>query len=188
VLSSALGPNPELFELSALISDRGAPRQPLHPDTGYSNGTAIVTAFVALQDVTVEMGPTFFLAGSHSQAAHEAFNGEPGVKAELLRTSPRRLGTVGVGDATVFDSRVLHGGGANDKGRRILFYFSFKVRHGHPARTEGSTLCLRRRSPHAPALCLLQPHPTPLLRELPSRAPLFRLGPRAPTVPSPFPA
>lgn len=130
VLVGVLGDNPELYELSALVSDKGAPRQPVHPDTGYSNSTAIVTAFVALQDVTGEMGPTFFLAGTQSQAAHLAFNGEPAAKAELLRTSPRRLGTVRAGDATVFDSRLLHGGGANDLGRRILFYFSFKVRPG----------------------------------------------------------
>jgi len=139
VLEGVLGDNPELYELSALVSDKGAPRQPVHPDTGYSNSTAIVTAFVALQDVTGEMGPTFFLAGTQSQAAHLAFNGEPAAKAELLRTSPRRLGTVRAGDATVFDSRLLHGGGANDQGRRILFYFSFKARES-PRLPKGSLL------------------------------------------------
>ena len=40
------------------------------------------------------MGPTFFLPGTQSKQAHEAFNGEPGVKSELLRTTPRRLGEV----------------------------------------------------------------------------------------------
>lgn len=128
VLIDRLGADPELFELSALISDEGAPRQPVHPDTGYSNSTAIVTSFIALQDVTEDMGPTFFLPGTQTESAHAEFNGEASQKSELLRTSPRRLGTISTGDATVFDSRLLHGGGANDRSRRILFYFSFKVR------------------------------------------------------------
>ena len=38
------------------------------------------------------------------------------------------MATLGAGDATVFDSRLLHcgGGNASDK-RRVLFYFSFEV-------------------------------------------------------------
>ena len=95
------------------LSDRGAPRQPVHPDTGFTPQTALLTAFVALQEVTPDLGPTFFLAGTHTRAAHERFNGEPGEKLQLLRSSPRRIGTLPAGAATLFDSRLLHAGGAS---------------------------------------------------------------------------
>ena len=138
-----LGEDPELFELSALISDRGAPRQPVHPDTGFTPQTALLTAFVALQEVTPDLGPTFFLAGTHTRAAHERFNGEPGEKLQLLRSSPRRIGTLPAGAATLFDSRLLHGGGENAQGRRVLFYFTFKARES-PRLPKGSLLASLR--------------------------------------------
>ena len=44
-----------------------------------------------------------------------------------LQTTPRRLGLLRAGDAILFDSRLLHCGGANDSTRRrAIFYFSFK--------------------------------------------------------------
>ena len=150
-----LGEDPELFELSALISDRGAPRQPVHPDTGFTPQTALLTAFVALQEVTPDLGPTFFLAGTHTRAAHERFNGEPGEKLQLLRSSPRRIGTLPAGAATLFDSRLLHGGGENAQGRRVLFYFTFKARES-PRLPKGSLLVsLRYR--HSPRSLLGAP-------------------------------
>ena len=52
---------PTLIELSSLISDPGAPRQPIHPDVQFDSGSPQYTVFVALQDTTAEMGPTLFL-------------------------------------------------------------------------------------------------------------------------------
>lgn len=74
VCTSALGAEAELFELAALISDPGAPRQALHPDTAYQPGGATVcTAFIALQDIDASMGPTVFLPGTHTDPdAHVA--------------------------------------------------------------------------------------------------------------------
>ena len=47
----------------------------------------------------------------------------------LLRSRPCYRGCLGVGDATLFDSRLLHCGGPNDsQKRRVLFYVSFKRR------------------------------------------------------------
>ena len=46
-----------------------------HPDTPRRPGSeapAVVTAFVALQDIDEEMGPTLFLPGTHNAAAHGA--------------------------------------------------------------------------------------------------------------------
>jgi len=128
IISSAVHDEAELFELAALISDPGAPRQPLHPDTPLTPDPTVCTAFVALQDIDDSMGATFFLPGTNRAAAHDAFNEGGTVKDELLRTSPRVLGLLKQGDVSLFDSRLLHGGGANLSGRRrVLFYFSFKA-------------------------------------------------------------
>eukprot|EP00438_Fugacium_kawagutii_P005463 Skav215032 [mRNA] locus=scaffold966:631736:635100:- [translate_table: standard] len=49
-----------LVELSCLITDPGAPRQNVHVDTGgwKTCCAPLLTTFVALQDVTEDMGPT----------------------------------------------------------------------------------------------------------------------------------
>jgi len=138
MLCEVLGDDAELFELAALISDPGAPRQPLHPDTPRTQGTdapAVVTTFVALQDVEADMGPTVFLPRSCTAEAHAAFNAGEGSneKRELLRSAPQQLGLLSRGDASVFDSRLLHCGGANTSPRRrVLFYVSFKAANTRP--------------------------------------------------------
>ena len=75
--SGTLGDDAELFELAALVSDPRAPRQPAHPDTPFrpNDGAAIITAFVALQDIDEDMGPTIYLPGTHTREAHTAFFG-----------------------------------------------------------------------------------------------------------------
>ena len=134
VLSDVLGRDAELFELSALISDPKSPRQPVHPDTPFreGEGTAVLTAFVALQDIDDAMGPTFFLPGSHTGDAHAAFNSRDDggrEKIALLRETPNARGLLETGDITLFDSRLLHGGGENESARRrVLFYFSFRAK------------------------------------------------------------
>jgi len=134
-LLSELLPDAELFELAALVSDPGAPRQPVHPDTPHKEGVdapAIITGFLALQDVDEAMGPTVFLPRTHTAPVHARFNDEAG-KAEVLKQSSQALGVLGNGDLSLFDSRLLHCGGANTaKKRRILFYFSFKAGDQRP--------------------------------------------------------
>ena len=63
-------------ELSVLISDPGAPRQQLHPDNAYQTICPLYTVFIALQDITTEMGPTVFLPRTNTQQCHEDFNNE----------------------------------------------------------------------------------------------------------------
>jgi ectoine hydroxylase-related dioxygenase (phytanoyl-CoA dioxygenase family) len=72
-LCESLG-DPELCELAALVSDAGARAQTLHPDTrdgdvdgnGGSEGHSLLfTCFVALQDVTEDMGPTWVAPRTH---------------------------------------------------------------------------------------------------------------------------
>ena len=83
------------------------------------------TAFVALQDVTTAMGPTVLWAGTHTAAAHAAWEED---KAGFLGGARARVGALAKGDVLLFDSRLLHCGGENRAARRALFYFSFKRR------------------------------------------------------------
>lgn len=88
----------------------------------------VCTAFIALQDIIPAMGPTVLWAGTHTSSAHTRWYDE---RATFLRHSPVRVGLLQRGDLLLFDSRLLHCGGANDEqhgGRRALFYFSFKAR------------------------------------------------------------
>lgn len=84
----------------------------------------LFTAFVALQDVTSEMGPTIFLPGTNTQVAHRRLQAEPGV---FLAGRERVVAVLGAGDAVVYDSRVLHCGGANKSEKtRALMYLTFR--------------------------------------------------------------
>ena len=132
VCEEVLGEDAVLFECAALVADPHAPRQPLHPDTAHERnaGPHVLTCFLALQDVDDRMGPTVFLPGTHCSESHAAFNApaETGAKQALLASAPRQLGTLGRGDAMLFDSRLLHCGSANESdARRVLFYFSFRA-------------------------------------------------------------
>ena len=84
-----LGPDgvdalPSMIELSSLISDPGAPRQPVHPDVQFDAVGPQFTVFVALQDTTADMGPTLFLPqtvrtrpASHAQPTTAACSTHP---------------------------------------------------------------------------------------------------------------
>ena len=130
VCEAVLGPGAVLHECAALVADPDAPRQPMHPDSPSTSAPAMVTVFIALQDVHATMGPTVWLPHTHTADAHAAFNAPPasGAKRALLASSPRQLGVVGRGDAVLFDSRLLHCGTANESdARRVIFYFSFRA-------------------------------------------------------------
>jgi|AntAceMinimDraft_5_1070358.scaffolds.fasta_scaffold03747_2 hypothetical protein len=125
--SAAGGERARLCEFAALVSDPGSARQPVHPDTNYRRDRCVVTAFVALQEVAADMGPTVFIPGSHTAGAHLSFR-EAGERGGAALAAPNGVATLGTGDATVFDSRLLHCGGGNSSDRRrVLFYFSFEV-------------------------------------------------------------
>ena len=131
LFSAALGEDAELYELAALVSDPGSPRQPVHADfpaLAHEDSPAIMIAFAALQDVAAEMGPTSIVPRTHTAEAHAHFNSRDG-RLPLLREAPSLLGVLDVGDANLIDARVLHCGGANQGAtRRVLFYCSFRRR------------------------------------------------------------
>ena len=139
-IKSLLGKDAVLYELSCLISDPGSHRQVMHPDTPCASNDeepVLYTCFVALQDITVDMGPTTWMPGTHTLEAHELFQNEA-TKDALLEKGPAVLGLLPKGSCGIFDSRLLHCGGANvshltgggdDNNRgtqRAVFYFSFR--------------------------------------------------------------
>lgn len=130
-LMTALGGNDDatLYELSALISEPGSPRQPIHPDNPHQEEPPLFTVFVALQDITTDMGPTSFIPRSHTAEVHAAYNDVPQGRDNLLQKSPSVVALLKAGDASLFDSRSLHCGGANDAtmgATRVLLYMSFR--------------------------------------------------------------
>ena len=158
-LREALGPTlplwqtlleeePQLCELSSLISDPGSERQPLHSDTSQEAGvSSLVTCFIALQDISPDMGPTIMLPRTHSNPKahrHLAYvcepelGGLPGPTADIGGLElPVVHCAVSAGDAVLMDSRLLHCGGANiSTARRRLMYFTVHERGVEP---RGST-------------------------------------------------
>ena len=143
-LASCLGEDSELYELAALISDPQSASQPLHPDTSFEAEAAVLTAFVALQDIDATMGPTLFLRGTHTAEAHAAFDADGRKRtATALGSYPSWRGVINAGDVTLYDSRLLHCGGANESPRRrALFYVSFRAKGAAPSfrKTQGTLL------------------------------------------------
>ena len=136
-ITSIFGKKAILHELSCLMSDPGSQRQVIHPDTPYIDGkdAVLYTCFIALQDVTMDNGPTLWLPRTHNKKSHMEFKDElswdgtsySSQKDALISNSEARLGLLKRGDCAIFDSRTLHCGTANvSDGSRALFYFSFK--------------------------------------------------------------
>ena len=123
------GEDVTLYELSALISEPGSARQPVHPDNPYQEHPPLLTTFIALQDITAEMGPTTFIPKSNTAKVHARYDDVPRGRDGLLRESPSVVALLNAGDASLFDSRSLHCGGANsatDGDTRVLLYMSFR--------------------------------------------------------------
>jgi ectoine hydroxylase-related dioxygenase (phytanoyl-CoA dioxygenase family) len=139
VLSSTLTDDAQLYELATLISEPGSPRQPVHPDNPYQQYPPLLTCFIALQDVTEEMGPTIFLPKTHTKGAHDQFDDitfhDVSNRDNLLKETPNVAAQLNSGDVAVFDSRTMHCGGANTMNggsTRALLYMSFR----NPSATE----------------------------------------------------
>ncbi|MGK3739840.1 MAG: ectoine hydroxylase-related dioxygenase (phytanoyl-CoA dioxygenase family) [Bacillariaceae sp.] len=127
-LSNILPNDATLYELSSLISDPNSPRQPVHPDNPFQQHPPLHTIFIALQDITDQMGGTIFLPKTNTAEAHSKYNDIPN-RDEYLKSSPNVAALLNAGDASLFDSRTMHCGGANDEmegSTRVLLYMSFR--------------------------------------------------------------
>lgn len=176
------GDGAPLYELCALVTEPGALRQTVHADTPHQEHSPLYAAFVALQAVTLEMGPTTFLPRTHTykSGAKERFERGSDAKAAMLSTAPSSLAICDAGDAFVFDMRVLHAGAANEGdpdsahgGARALFNLTFRNRAATRSVGHVGSLLARYKS-HPPTLAELRrelggPRPFEAEREVPSR-------------------
>lgn len=158
VLDAAVGWDAMLCECSVLSSDPGADAQPVHCDTSFQGANQpgceiarLVTIFVALQDVSLEMGPTVLYPRTHTQDIHHQLWLQPKLDCPpLLRNHPQESAVMSIGDALIMDSRLWHRGGANRSDRRrSLLVLSFVSATGE--RPKGSTYSLL---PGIPALSI----------------------------------
>jgi hypothetical protein len=86
----------------------------VHPDNPYQKHMPLTTCFVALQDISSDMGPTTFIPGSNTETAHAAFDTSVATRDVMLQQRPNTFALLQAGDAALFDSRTLHCAGAND--------------------------------------------------------------------------
>lgn len=124
VLFELIG-NGEFFELASFVTSNGAGRQIIHSDTLFSQLPHLFTCTIALQDISEDMGPTVFIPNTHTeevyiQRVYEEEN-------YVIKSYPYVLSTLKAGDVAIYDSRLLHCGGANRSSiNRALFYFTLK--------------------------------------------------------------
>jgi hypothetical protein len=118
---------PGIFhELSSLISDPGSASQCIHPDSPYAENAPMWTVFVALQDISADMGPTVFLPRTNGPESREKLE-SPKEKDGLLANAEYRQATLCTGDCAVMDSRTFHFGNANEsETRRVLLYITIR--------------------------------------------------------------
>ena len=124
-LDALVGPEAQFWECAALISEEGAPAQTVHGDTFWDAEPCLYTAFVALQDIDPELGPTLFFPGSHLSADAQDDLEDDGPSA--LDAFEAEIGVMRAGACTLYDGRLLHAGQPNTQGTRVLFYVSFKA-------------------------------------------------------------
>jgi len=126
-----------LWEYSTMNSDPGSPRQPIHPDNSWTKQPVLYTAFIALQDIDEDMGPTLFLPGTQSQESHQIFlGGDVEKRNHFLKNQVKYVTSqLRKGDAQIMDSRILHAGLDNRSKtgkRRTLFYFTMRNPNADP--------------------------------------------------------
>ena len=118
LLREAVTDGAMLHEISSLVADPGALRQCIHADTivlpcpqyPHVSMKPLYTFFIALQDVSFEMGHTVFLPQTHTPAAHILWNTDQGNKEKFISTCKAVHSELKKGDVAVFDSRLLHCG------------------------------------------------------------------------------
>lgn len=102
-----------LYDLGAMTTFPGSPRQPIHTDFPFQKEAPIYSVYVALQDVTAQMGPTVFLPRTNNARDHNEWKkGSSTFDAYLQKKTPN-FALLQKGDLIVYDPLVLHCGAAN---------------------------------------------------------------------------
>ena len=136
VLEAFVGRRGHLVDLSCMISEAGCEGQPLHADSSMER--VKYTVFVALQEVTEGMGPTFLCPETHVAECHEALEAMKGMQLgheEMLRRFGALPALCDCGDLYIMNSQLLHCGGAQRSGqeggrRRRLLYVTWHMPGG----------------------------------------------------------
>lgn len=115
-----------LYEMASVVTSQGSDRQCIHPDVPFQSESPLYVVFLALQDVTPDMGPTTFLVTGNTETANTAFDSKGDTFDSYLAAATPREACLKAGDLVVFDARVLHCGNANFDVDRALFNFSFR--------------------------------------------------------------
>ena len=131
-LERVAGPKARIHELAAFITINGAKRQVMHSDSPWSALPSLFTCTLACQDVDAQMGPTVFIPTTHTEEAQlvrmeEFMEDDIDSKDSALLSLPHELSLLSCGSAALYDSRLLHCGGANRAvplRPRVLFYFT----------------------------------------------------------------
>eukprot|EP01059_Diplonema_ambulator_P027682 TRINITY_DN460_c2_g1_i1.p1 TRINITY_DN460_c2_g1~~TRINITY_DN460_c2_g1_i1.p1 ORF type:complete len:306 (+),score=33.31 TRINITY_DN460_c2_g1_i1:57-920(+) len=120
-----------LVAMGIMVNDPGAKYQTWHADTVPDPRSAkLFTFFVALEDITDDMGPTGLVGGSHRQPFINSCSEE--IRAtkrapchSLIDAHPKLAATLSQGDVLIMDSTIYHRANENTSGkRRRYFYFS----------------------------------------------------------------
>eukprot|EP01126_Amoeba_proteus_P050145 TRINITY_DN5900_c0_g1_i2.p1 TRINITY_DN5900_c0_g1~~TRINITY_DN5900_c0_g1_i2.p1 ORF type:complete len:242 (+),score=39.09 TRINITY_DN5900_c0_g1_i2:46-771(+) len=120
----------QLVEFGVITSHPGAEQQAIHSDVEFdSEARRIYTTFVALQDITPEMGGTLIWTGTHTPyfcEFYKPFMLGP-VDPYYTINEPAQM-TLKAGQAVLMDTRIMHCGGANTSSiDRLLLHFSFET-------------------------------------------------------------
>jgi hypothetical protein len=151
LLDIMLAPNAALVELAGMISLPGSEEQKWHCDVPFYDGKwgqnpLVLSVFVAMEDITVEKGPTCLYAGTHTEAfeikttpGKVLYNSDgsvegPGENTTSLRRQRLAQETacyapLKAGDMLIFDTKIFHYGAANHSSvQRDLLSLSFQKR------------------------------------------------------------
>lgn len=106
------GDNGLMYDLGCMTTQPGSPRQTIHTDFPWQPIPPIYSVYVALQDVTAEMGPTVFFPRTNNPKDHGEWK-RPATFDDYLREKTPKFALLKKGDLIVYDPLVLHCGAAN---------------------------------------------------------------------------
>ena len=89
------GGDAEWYDLTALRTEAGATRQPIHYDTPYQKVPGLFCAFIAMSDVEYSKGATVFLPGTHKNTAERRAFEEGGEAKDAMLSKKVRWGLQG---------------------------------------------------------------------------------------------
>jgi len=106
------GDNGFMYDLGCMTTQPGSPRQTIHTDFPWQPQPPIYSVYVALQDVTAEMGPTVFFPRTNNPTDYGEWK-KPVTFDDYLRGKTPKFALLKKGDLIVYDPLVLHCGAAN---------------------------------------------------------------------------